>query len=93
MSKVSVFLICLLCIACKETGEDTYPKAVQDNFMNNCLRTSGNDKQLCHCMLKSIESEYSYAEFTSIEAEIETGKVPEEFTNFIQSAKNSCVKN
>lgn len=91
MKKLSVVLICWLCVACNNREKDTYPKVAQDNFMENCLRTSGNDKQVCHCMLKSIENEYTYAEFTTLEAEIETGKVPEDFTHFIRMARIGCV--
>jgi hypothetical protein len=66
-----------------------YPQEVADEFLKSC-QGAGSDAKLCSCLFDRIQDKYSFEEFTVMELKLSNGEPPEEFVQFVGSAKAQC---
>lgn len=85
---ISLFALGMALAACGATG-DEWTQEVRDNFMSECLPSSGGEQAYCECVLEDLESTYTLAEFETIEQElIETDTMPPEVEEMI----DACIQ-
>jgi hypothetical protein len=65
-----------------------YTSAIRDNFVNAC--STEGDYNTCVCMFDYITNNLSYADFVTIENEINNGSSVSDYPVFMNAA-NSCT--
>jgi hypothetical protein len=66
-----------------------YPQASKDLFVSSCVKSGGNEQQ-CTCVLGKVEEKYTYGEMDDLEQKIKNGQTPQDFTDFMTTAAQSC---
>ena len=70
-------------------SQNSYPKDLVQNFMNECMKNGGSQTR-CSCALNKIEEKYNLSEYLEIENAMKNNNTPKEFLNFIQSVQSEC---
>jgi hypothetical protein len=70
-------------------GDDGYPPAVVDNFMESCTAQVGASQSYCRCAIERLQESMSFEDFQAAEAKITDGS--ENLPQELQDAVDSCV--
>lgn len=70
-----------------EGGSGEFPVAVQNNYLESCLATSGSNFAVCECSLTVLEENYSVRDIQQAEANIASGRMRE----MVETAITGCV--
>lgn len=93
--KITMLFLCISAVSCSSLMVDKnthdYPQASKDAFMSSCVTNSGGQQAACSCMFAKVEERYTYGEMEALEQKIKSGQPPQEFTDFMTQAKNSCT--
>ncbi len=85
---IPILVLVMALTACSPTG-DEWTQEVRDNFMSECLPSSGGEQAYCECVLEDLESTYTLEEFEAIEQEIiESDTMPPEIEEMI----DACIQ-
>ena len=63
----------LFATACSSGGGEIYPESVVENFMAECIPTSGGNTEYCECALDGLQEEMTLDEFIEFEQDVIRG--------------------
>lgn len=85
---ISMLALAMALTACGQ-ADGEWTQDVRDNFMSECLPSSGGEEEYCLCVLEQLEDTYTLEEFETIEQElIETDTMPAELEEMI----DGCIQ-